>query len=59
LEYLINQRAAILAQGSLTKNFVKVDASQPIEKVYAEVIKHTMKWTPKTGPAYKVESKPS
>ena len=37
LEYLITQRAALLAQGRITKNFLRIDASQPIEKVYTDV----------------------
>ncbi len=42
-EYLINQRAAILDQGSKTQNFVKIDASQPIEKVYKEAVQHIVR----------------
>jgi len=42
-DYLISQRAAILAQGSATHNFVKIDASQTVEKVYTEAIHHIMR----------------
>lgn len=37
-EYLMNQRAAYLAQGLITDNFVQVDAAQPINQVYADVV---------------------
>lgn len=36
-EYLKNQRAALLAQGEITANFIKIDAAQSAEKVYQDV----------------------
>lgn len=42
LEYLANKRASFLAQGQRTSNFVRIDATQPIDKVFAEVIQHMM-----------------
>ena len=38
-EYLVDQRAAYLAQGQITDNFVRVDAAQPVNQVYEDVVK--------------------
>ncbi len=40
--YLTRKTAAILAQGQKMKNFVRVDAAQPLEQVYADVSRHIM-----------------
>ena len=37
-EYLVDQRAAFLAQGLITDNFVQVDAAQPADQVYEDVV---------------------
>ena len=42
VEYLARKTATILEQGKKMKNFVCVDAAQPIEQVYADVAKHIM-----------------
>lgn len=40
LEYIVAQRAAIIDEGRRTDNFVTVDASQSIEKVYSDISQH-------------------
>lgn len=40
LEELERRRQALLRQGSRMSNFVRVDATQPLEKVYGEVLRH-------------------
>ena len=44
LDYLQKRRMAVLEQGQKTANFVLVDASQPLDKVCAEVTSHVMKY---------------
>lgn len=44
VEYLARKTAAILEQGKKMKNFVCVDAAQPIEQVYADVTGHIMQF---------------
>lgn len=38
VEYMTSQRAAYFAQGKRTANFVTVDAAQPFDQVYADVV---------------------
>jgi hypothetical protein len=40
LEELERRRQALLRQGSRMPNFVRVDATQPLEKVFGEVLRH-------------------
>lgn len=42
LDYLRHRQQAFLAQGEKTANFIRVDASQPLETVLAEVTRHIM-----------------
>ena len=39
-EYLAQQRSVFLEQGNKLAYFIRVDASQPLDKVFAEVMKH-------------------
>lgn len=44
LEYLAARRAAFLQQGRTMPNFIRVDATQSLEQVYAEVIGHIFRF---------------
>lgn len=42
LEYLARRRKAFLEQGSISENFIRIDATQPLEKVLSDVEHHMM-----------------
>lgn len=42
VDYLSRKTAAILAEGKKVKNFVRVDAAQPLDEVYADVTQYIM-----------------
>ncbi|MFQ6036407.1 MAG: hypothetical protein ACE5NM_11275 [Sedimentisphaerales bacterium] len=44
LPYLEFRRQAFIEQGNKTPNFVQIDATLPVEKVYAEVSQHIMQF---------------
>ena len=44
LEYLRIRRQALLEQGKKTSNFFRIDATQPLEKVYADVSECIMRF---------------
>ncbi len=44
VEYLETRRQAFLQQGRVTKNFIRVDATQTADEVYGEVIDHLAKF---------------
>lgn len=44
VEYLEARRQAFLQQGQITRNFIRVDATQSAEEVYHEVIAHLAKF---------------
>jgi len=44
LQYLEYRRQAFIRQGKLTRNFVQVDATQPLDTVYAEVTKQVLQF---------------
>lgn len=44
VEYLEARRQAFLRQGKVTRNFIRVDATQTTDKVYDEVVAHLSKF---------------
>ncbi|MGH7455127.1 MAG: hypothetical protein ACRENG_27480, partial [bacterium] len=44
LEWLESRRQAFLRQGRQTPNFVRIDATQPLATVHAEVVDHIMRF---------------
>jgi len=48
-DYLDRQRTAYLKQGEKTANFICVDATQPLEKVYSDVQQQILAFHPQNG----------
>lgn len=44
VEYLRQRREAVLYQGEKTPNFIRVDATQPVEKVYEDVSRNILQF---------------
>lgn len=44
VEYLRERREAVLYQGEKTLNFIRVDATQPVEKVYDDVCRNILRF---------------
>lgn len=53
IEYLQTRRDAFLHQGKKTKNFVRIDATQPVEKVYADVCRQIFQFSEETNQSRK------
>lgn len=57
-EYLAQQRGVFLEQGKKLAHFIRVDASQPLEQVFTEVMQHVQTFYALRNPqAYKTQQK--
>jgi thymidylate kinase len=59
LEWLESRRQAFLRQGGRTRNFFRVDATQPLDGVYAEVAQHIVRFCQKSGENGKLRNQPT